>query len=218
MATGYCPADCADDALIPNAPTNCDLQPRKNGIDRIGFFSCGIDLPAPFDCAALEALVAANTLVFSNPLRNVVVNDPETEDFQLADCLPSIRQVLRRVIEFQDVIAVSVTSPTSPTFTVDPFYDYAFWADKKSRSFVLRYLFIMCDGSVRVPRDEQGNPMQASLDIFLSLERQGTGATSYTMEIKKGRLEFLGDPLDFQTPELDADDEIFYITDCDISL
>lgn len=219
MATGYCPSDCADDALVPNLPVDCEPQIRKIGIDRFGFFSCGIDLPDPMNCAALEALVDQNQLVFSSPLRNVVVNDPEFEDFILADCLPADRIVTRRVIDFQDVIAVANTTPTSPLFSDDLFHDRTFWRDKQARKYTLRVLFVMCDGTIEVPRDDNGNPMQLSLDVFRSLEAQNAGsANQYTLEIKKGRLEFKGDPIQLVAPELDADGNVFNINDCDINL
>ncbi len=211
----FCPADCANITITTNKPGGCDLKVRKRNIDRIGFFPCSVDLPAPFTCTALEALVAANTLTFSSPLANIEVQDPTFEELQIADCRPPERVATSRVITFQDRIAIEVPAITTPTAVpANPFFDYDFWKDKKTKRAMMRYMFVFCDGSVVVPKDEAGKPMAASLDVFLSYERQGNGGNSYVLEIKKGQLEFKGDPLDFNLPELTAANDIFYLSDC----
>lgn len=212
----YCPADCANIVITTNEPGSCELKVRKRSIDRIGFYPCSVDLPTPFECAALEALVTANTLTFSSPLANIEVQDPTFEELQIADCRPSERVATSRIITFQDRIAIETAAVVSPATPANLFFDYDFWSDKKTKRALMRYMFVFCDGSVVVPRDAQGNPMEASLDVFLSYERQGTGGSSYILEIKKGQLEFKGDPLDFNKPEFDAAGDVFYLTDCNI--
>jgi hypothetical protein len=213
----FCPANCSDNTLISNDPGNCDLQPRKRNIDRFGLFLCTTDLPSPFNCAALQALYSAGELVFTNPLSNIEVADPVKEELAIADCLPPLQIVTARTINFQDRIAI-VKSNTSPwTGGTKNFYDYDFWADKKTKNFRLRYLIVYCDGTVVVAKDETGNLMTANLDIFLSQERQGSGGNSYILEIKKGILTFKGDPIDFTNkPEEDGAGNVFDIRDCNL--
>lgn len=194
------------------------MKPRKRNIARIGFFPCVTDLPAPFTCVAIEQLVTDNALVFSSELVNVEVGDPVTEEVTISDCRPAQRIVVSRSITFQDRIAIEVAAGGSPSAPANPFYDYDFWKDKKAKKATMRYMLVFCDGSVVVPRDEFGLPMAAELDIFLSYERQGTGGNSYILEIKKGSLDFKGDPLDFNKAELDGSNEIFNINECAIGL
>lgn len=211
----FCPADCADITVITNQPGGCDLKVRKRNIDRIGFFPCSVDLPAPFTCLGLQGLITANTLTFSSPLANIEVQDPSFEELQVADCRPADRVATSRTITFQDRIAIELPAVTgSSPVPANPFFDYDFWKDKKTKRALMRYMLVFCDGSVVVPRDESGKPLVASLDVFLSYERQGSGGNSYILEIKKGQLEFQGDPLDFNKPELTSGNEVFYLTDC----
>lgn len=209
----FCPTDCANDTLVANVNAGCNPTWRALGIDRIGFFNCGIDLPSPLTCNGLQALVDADTLAFSQQLRNVTVNDPTFEDITIADCMPVVRRVTERIITFEDIIDVTkvVASPASTT----PYFDLDFWADKVSFSATLRYLFVMCDGSIQIAKDSTGNYAQASLDVFRSFERQGTGRGAFTLEIKKGQLSFNVDPIALRKPELDANDEVFLVTDCE---
>lgn len=211
----FCPADCANITVTTNQPGSCDLKVRKRNIDRIGFFPCSVDLPAPFTCEGLQALVTANTLTFSSPLANIEVQDPTFEELQIADCRPSDRVATSRIITFQDRIAIDIPAVTSGTPTpANPFFDYDFWKDKTTKRAMMRYMLVFCDGSVVIPKDEAGKPLAASLDMFLSYERQGSGGSSYVLEIKKGQLEFKGDPLAFNKPELTSTNDIFFLSDC----
>lgn len=212
----YCPEECGDDTLIPNLPGECDLIPRKRQIKKIGFFPCGIALPSPLTCGALDALVAANTLTFSSELAEIEVADPTVEELVVADCRPTVQITTQRVINFQDRIPINVdNSALSPAEPNVWGYDYDFWQDKKTKQALLRYLIVYCDGSVVIAKDETGSPMTASLNVFLSYERQGTGGTSYTIEIKKGTLTFKGDPLSLANkPETDANGDLFNLDSC----
>lgn len=211
----FCPSDCANNTLVQNPPAGCDLPVRKGGIDRIGFYSCGIDLPTPWNCPAIEALLDSNVVAISGQLRNVAFADPVTEELVVADCRPTTSFVTERVMTFEDVV-IATKANTSPLFGEDKFADYDFWSDKKSKKFTLRYFFIFCDGSVRIPRDADGNPMEGTFDMFLSFERQGTANAAYTLEIKKGIIKFKGDPLDFVKPELNHLGEVFDINTCEL--
>lgn len=214
----FCPANCQDETLTPNAPLGCELETRERNIDRIGFYGCSTDLPNPLTCAGLETLVEQNLLTFSSPLALIEVADPTFEELVIRDCAPAQRRAVERTITFQDRIAINLLgNEFSPAINPNPFYDYTYWDDKQSKQATMRYLIVFCDGSVQVPRDKAGNPMTASLDIFVSFERQGSGGTSYILEIKKGQLSFKGDPFALSNPpELTAGFEVFDLTDCDI--
>lgn len=210
----FCPEDCVDNELVPNRGDNCELQVRKRNIDRIGFYPCSITLPAPFDCTALETLKDNNQLVFTNPLANVEIADPEYDEQLIADCMPALQIVTNRTLTFQDKIKIDIPASSSPVADAIPFYDYDFWGDKMEKRAILRYLIVYCDGTVEVPKDTNGNPMEANLNVFRSYERQGSGGNSYILEIKKGELRFKGDPLGFNKPEVDADNELFLLSGC----
>ncbi len=201
----FCPADCASFTLIDNPTAGCDLKTRRRNVDKIGFFPCSLDLPAPLTCINLEPLITAKSIVFSSSLANVEFQDPQFEELQIADCRPAERIITNRTVTFQDRIAVEIPAVIGPpAVDANPFYDYDFWKDKRTKRALMRYMFVFCDGSIVIPKDENGRPMAASFDVFLSYERQGSGGNSYILEIKKGQLDFKGDPLDFNVPALDA--------------
>lgn len=210
----FCPQDCVDDTLVPLPSDVCDPKVRKRGIDRIGFFPCTLTLPEPMTCDGLTPLVVANSIVFSSRLALITVNDPEQEELEIADCIAPLQTTVRRTIDFQDRIAVEnvVASPGVNNL----FADYDFWKDKKTKSATMRYFFVMCDGSVQIAKDDAGNYMEATLNVFLSFERQSSGGNAYTLEIKKGQLIFKGDPMDFVKPETDTFGNIFNINPCAI--
>lgn len=208
----FCPADCASFTLIDNPTAGCDLKTRRRNVDKIGFFPCSLDLPAPLTCISLEPLITAKSIVFSSSLANVEFQDPQFEELQIADCRPAERIITNRTVTFQDRIAVEIPAVVGPpAVDANPFYDYDFWKDKRTKRALMRYMFVFCDGSIVIPKDENGRPMAASFDVFLSYERQGSGGNSYILEIKKGQLDFKGDPLDFNVPALDA-------STCDFSI
>jgi hypothetical protein len=208
----FCPADCASFTLIDNPTAGCDLKTRRRNVDKIGFFPCSLDLPAPLTCANLEPLITAKSIVFTSSLANVEFQDPQFEELQIADCRPAERIITNRTVTFQDRIAVEIPAVTGgDPVPANPFFDYDFWKDKRTKRALMRYMFVFCDGSIVIPKDENGKPMAASFDVFLSYERQGSGGNSYILEIKKGQLDFQGDPLDFNVPALDA-------SGCDFSI
>lgn len=210
---GYCPADCGNTTLEQNQAGNCELIVRTRTIAKLGFFTCDTDLPEPFTCVGLAALVTANKMAFSSPLANIDLQDPVYEEVQKADCLPPDRIVSSRTIAFQD--RIGVTGSTGSPATDVQFFENDFWADKREKQAILRYMIIYCDGSVQVAKDKNGNYLEASLNAFRAQERVGTGGTSQTIEYIKGDLVFKGDPIDIANkPELNADNTIFNINEC----
>lgn len=193
---GFCPANCADPEFIPIPDAGCEVKRRKRGLYKIGFYACSTSLPTPLTCDALEALVDSNTVVFSNALVNVEWADVEMEDVVIADCLPAAQEAIGRQLTFEDHIAVDV--PDTASGGANPFADLKFWGNLNKYKYSLRYLFVWCDGVVEMPLDINGNPMAATFDVRRNFVRQGTGGTSYTLEIKRGMINFKGDPLELR--------------------
>lgn len=190
-----CPANCADVELTALGDAGCETKIRKRGLYKLGLYACSTTLPDPLTCENLLPLIAAGAVVFTSPLVNVEFADPELEELQIADCLPALQNVVARTLTFQDRIAIDVPEGVSGVPSAIPYQDLQFWGNKSKLSLSLRYLFLWCDGTIDIAKDESGNPMAASLTIFRAFERQGTGGNSYTAEIKKGSIIFKGDPL-----------------------
>lgn len=199
-----CSSVCADFELVEIKSSACKLQDRKTNIKAVGFYKCDVVLPSPLTCLNIAPLMLGDpeaepavpkSLVFSNELVNVTVNDPETEERKISDCRPAEQAVVAREITFQDRIAVNINSAGESA----PFADYAFWKEKKQHRYQLNYVFVMCNGDLIVPKDELGNPLSAVLDAFINYETLTNGGA---IEFKQGSLRFLGDPFDFNAPAL----------------
>lgn len=213
----FCPANCEDQSVLPNPPADCELEIREQGINKIGFFLCDVSLPSPFDCTALETLVTNNQLAFSSPLAEIEITDPTQEQVTIAACLPPKNITTERVINFQDRIKKDVAATTSPVADAIPYYENDFWQDKLDKAERLRYMFVMCDGTVQVARDANGNYMEANINAFRAYENVGTGGTQKSITYIKATMTFAGDPLNLANkPELDANDVPFNINTCDI--
>lgn len=190
-----CPANCADVEITAMPDAGCETKIRKRGLYKLGLFACSTELPDTLTCTNVEALVDAGLLVFTSALVNAEFADPEFEELVIADCLPALQNVTSRTLNFQDRIAVDVPEGASGVPAGNPFADLKFWGNKQSIGLSLRYMFVWCDGTIDLAKDELGRPMAASFQVFRSFERQGTGGNSYTLEIKKGTVVFKGDPL-----------------------
>ena len=199
---GLCPNQCADFNIVEIKAASCKLVYRKMNIKAIGFYKCNVVLPSPLTCANLEPLMtgANKALVFSNELVNVSVGEPQVETRKLSDCRPEEEEIVEREITFQDRIKVDVDALGNNS----PFADYAFWKDKKDHSAQLNFCFVMCDGSLIVPREKNSlNGLSATFSVFLNYEALSKGGA---IEFKQGKLKFLGDPLDFIVPDLNLND------------
>lgn len=214
----YCPADCEEQELLPNPPADCELDIREQGIDKIGFFLCDVTLPEPFTCAALETLVTNNQLAFSSPLAEIEVTDPTQEQVRIASCLPPKNITTERIINFQDRVKKDVPAGASPLISpAQPYYENDFWSDKLDKAERLRYMLVMCDGTVQVAKDSTGSFMEATLNAFRAYETIGTGGTQKSITYIKGTLTFAGDPLNLsQKPEMDASNVPFNIKSCSL--
>lgn len=199
---GLCPSQCADFDLVEIKAASCKLAYRKMNIKAIGFYKCDVVLPSPLTCVNLEPLMTGTekSLVFSNELVNVTIGEPEVETRKISDCRPEEEEIVAREVSFQDRIKVDVTALGAAS----PFADYAFWKDKKDHSAQLNFVFVMCDGSLIVPREKGSlNGLSATFSMFLNYEALTKGGA---IEFKQGKLKFDGDPLDFIIPELNLND------------
>lgn len=190
-----CPANCADQELIAMPDAGCEIRTRKRGLFKLGLFACSTALPDPLTCENIEALIDGGGLVFTSPLVNAEFAAPEYEDLVVADCLPGQQRVISRTLTFQDRIAVDVPEGVSGIPAANPFADLKFWGNKQKIGLSLRYMFLWCDGTIDLAKDELGKPMAASFQVYRNFERQGTGGNSYTLEYKQGTIVFKGDPL-----------------------
>lgn len=213
-----CPANCADDTILVNQSSDCEIKVRERSPDRIGFFPCNVDLPSPFTCAALEALAAANTLTFSSPLANIEIADPEFTEYSVSDCRPSMQIAAGRTINFQDKVAIDIdNSAASPATPNVPFFNYDFWQDKVDKSATLRCMVRYCDGSVEVARDKNGNYLEATISAFKKFEKVTVGRSVKTFEYIQGNIAFSDDPFGlWNKPELTASGAIFNINECSL--
>jgi hypothetical protein len=196
---GLCPAQCTDGSLtgIPGdiCPT---FTTRNKAMSRLGLMLCGISLPSEFTQETVQPLFDSKEIVLSSVLRNFQWSDPETEDVIIHDCAPPQKQVTKRTLSFEDVIAISVTSG-SPA-TVNKYFDYDFWKDKKDKRLLLRYGIVYCNNDFKFARNADGSLMEAWFDVILSGQRLNNGGG--TVEFKKGTIDFAGDPLaDFAAPD-----------------
>lgn len=214
----YCPQDCVTDDIITNQSADCETKVRERSPDKIAFFPCTVPLPSPFNCAALEALAAANTLALSSPLANIEIGDPEFAEFSVSDCRPSIQIPAGRAINFQDRIAIDIdNSAASPATPSVPFFNYDFWQDKVDKSATLRCMVIYCDGSVEVAKDRNGNYLEATITATKKFEKVTVGRSVKTFEYIQGNIAFSDDPFGlWNKPELTASGAIFNINECSL--
>lgn len=200
-----CPNQCADFSMIEIKDNACEQNYREATIRSIGFYKCDTVLPNPLTAEAIKELIKPTSpsakvgLVFSNELVNVQVGEPQTEEVKLSDSRPAKEEVVSREITFQDKIAVNIERGGK-----DVFADYEFWKDKKEHSTRLNYVFALSDGRIIIPRQKNSNAgMPATLNVSLNFEQKSQGGA---IEVKQGKIKFLGDPFDFVQPDINLND------------
>lgn len=200
-----CSADCTDIDLIPNPGAGlCDPNPRrKRSLFKIGFYLCSTTLPTPLTCASLETLMESNAIVWTSPLQGVTFAEPQLADVRLNDCDPASQFVVGRELTFNDHYKVTIpASGTDPVIPANPFGDLEFWKNKKQLSLQLRVIFLYCDGSIEIPKDDDGKPLASTFLIYRDYERVTEGNDENIYEVKRGVIRFKGDPLGFNKPDL----------------
>lgn len=193
---GSCPGACGDVTLLRNPLTNCVTDIRQKTLSRIAFYDCNTTLPDPITGASIKTLFDNGTIVASMPLGNIQWGEPTTEDLAVDDCSPARQFITGREMTFEDRVALSNTTG-SPAVT-DSYFDYDFWQDKMDKQFVVRYMLIYCDGDVVIPRDKNGNPLGATMLVYINFQKAQTQGGAST-EFKRGSVRFAGDPLALYT-------------------
>lgn len=193
---GWCPTDCGAITILTTPPL-CNLEPRLKTLSQLGFYACNVSLPDPLDAAALETLIADGSIVFTQELSNITLNDPTFTEVIIADCQPAKRNVANREITFNDRIAITL-SEGSPVVNT-PFYDWQFWADKEEKIVSLYTLWKYCDGDVIIVLDKNGNPITADLKVTINYEAAGAQG-GLRPEIKAVSLIYAGDPVNVYNP------------------
>ncbi|MEG0697577.1 MAG: hypothetical protein RR447_10605, partial [Algoriella sp.] len=179
---------CADFQLVDVKAVACRIEYRKVNIRCLAFYKCDVKLPQPLTSTALEALVTAGAIVFSNELVNVTVADPTYEERKLSDSRPAEQEIVERQITFEDRIKVEIPDGASKNL----FVDYDFWQDKLEHKSQLNYAFVMNNGDLVAPVDDYGIGLPATFQMHRNFENLSKGGA---IEIKAGTLTFQGDPL-----------------------
>lgn len=208
----FCPTGCTDIELLgrPENPVCSDLPIRKNAVARFGLFKCSTAIPNPLTCATLSTMIGNGSIVFTESIANVTFGEPQFETQKLSDCAPPLRIVAQRSVNFDDKIAVKIAAippdGEDPGTPANNFYDRDFWGNKRQMAMQMRYLIVTCDGYIEVPRDDDGNPLQATLTVYRDMERTSVGDDESIVEVKRVQIDFKGDPLMLKAPEVNLND------------
>lgn len=187
---------CTDNCVIGldavQLPDNCgDVVKRNEVKSKLLAFRCDVALPTGTGNAiadAIEAMINAKTLAWTGKLRAFDFADPETTDITDADCLPSYPQVTGRVLSFEDLNTYEVDDAGGAS----PYYDRDFWANLvQNRKW--NWAFTTCDGQLYPLLLPDGtNWMTGILTAFRTDDK---AVANQRLEMKKGHVKFLGDPL-----------------------
>lgn len=197
-----CSVDCDID-IIDNPTGDCEINIRRKSFKRFHFKPCNVSIPrdgsGDIDPVALAALYAANAIVKTSELANVAPQAPTTQETAISDCRPSLVSIDTREIQFQDRISVQLVEG-SPAAVTNPFYDYAFWANKLSNFSQLDVFIEYCDGDVVIAQEGSTKRLlTASLFMYLDWERASTQGGK-SVEFKNGSMRFQGDPFALDNP------------------
>lgn len=198
-----CPNNCVDFDLVQILSASCTPKQRNNLVKRLMFYKCNITIPNPTTCNNLAPLVAAGDVIFTNMLRNGEFGEPTTEDRAISDCLPTQQVITGRAFTAQDTIAVDVDTDGEDA----PYFDWEFWKTIKNNSLSLNVGFVMCDGTLIIPREPGSNAgLSATMLVYLNYEKTTSGQIVTGIEFKQINIAFRGDPLDFTAPDINLND------------
>lgn len=193
---GWCPTDCGTITILGTPPI-CQQDPRLKTLSQVGFYACNTSFPDPLDATAIETLIADGSIVFSQELSNITLNDPTFTEIIVSDCQPARRVVANREMTANDRIGITL-SEGSPVVTT-PFYDWQFWADKEEKIISLYTLWKYCDGDVIIVRDKNGNPITADLKVTVNYDAAGAQGGARP-ELKVLSFVYAGDPVNVYNP------------------
>jgi len=198
----YCPTACADFTLLGLPTGGCpDNSPRVRTPSRLAFMPCSIELPSVYtDAAVVGELFDTGGIVVSPPIK-MVISDPEQQEISINPCTPPYQLTTRRMLSIEDRTKWEVIDDpaTTPANEANKFYDYAWWKDKLNRRSFLRYGIVYCNGDFKFLRTDDGQLMQAQLNLFIAFEELQNN--SGMIEFKKGSIAFSGDPLKLEGPD-----------------
>lgn len=189
-----CASSCGEIPFVTLTPADdCKVETRDRMIARVVFKKCDVDLPNPETNIAMKAMFDSNQITFSSLLANISFDDPSTDDFEVAECLPLVPYVNGRVFNAQDKIKRESTT-ISPAIKAK-YEDYSFWQNKIDQMFNMNIGFEYCDGDVVWAKDANGDFLRASIFVWLNYEKITSGSTKRYVEYKSIRITFNGDPL-----------------------
>lgn len=188
---GLCPSTCGDTTLIGNPQGNCDTSFRQTTPSRLIFWECNVTLPDPITDENIAPLFANGTIVWSQPLADIVFADPTYETLTLDDCRPPLQYVATREMTFND--KTSVTTAASSPAEINIYADYDFWQDKLDNQARLNYGIVYCNGDVKLARASDGTLLTAAVTAVLNYQKPTNGGSS--TEFKQISVTFQGDPL-----------------------
>lgn len=197
--SSICASDCVDFTLTTIADASCLKKERKKNLKRLGFYKCDVTIPDNYTCANLLALMkpvapATPALVFSNELQDVQFAEPTLVSREISDSLPEFEMVVSRDVDFKDRIAVDIDALGAAA----PYSDYTWWKTIQDYASALNVLLLWDDNSITVPRAGDGlTGLPNTLRTFLNFEKVQNG---FIVELKQGKVKFLGDPLQFTKP------------------
>ena len=189
-----CTTECAGDVLIPSiANILCgQITPRDEKKSKLFIARCDVGIPsgsATAIAAALTTLLAANKIGASGKLKNFLFGDPQTADQSFADCDPTQQIITGRSLTFEDWNAFQELDEEGAV--TDEYADRAFWrAIKADGKF--NWGYTTCDGKLYLFTNAAGTAfMTGTLSLVKGEDRT---AANYVYEVKRGTINFLGDP------------------------
>lgn len=197
--SSLCASDCTDFALTTITNAACKTKERRRNLKRIGFYKCDVTIPDNYTCANLLALMkptspATPALVFTNELQDVQFAEPTMVTRELSDSRPEYEMVVSRDVDFKDRIAVDLDALGAAA----PYTDFSWWKNIQDNSTTLNVCFLFDDDTLEIPRAADGlTGLPNTFRIYRNFEKVQNG---FIVELKQGKIKFLGDPLQFNKP------------------
>jgi hypothetical protein len=185
---------CVPTELITIPEGLCLGQIRQTTPSRWAFYNCDTELPTTNDPAvmgaAIKAIYDAGGLMITPELTLFNFADPTYDEIQVSDCNTPLQIVATREITYEDRNKID-TSTISP-FTGSKYFDYVlsqFIVDNQAN---LKPILIYCNGDAKIINKK------FTIRGILNYLRSGQAGGPST-EIKQWRINFQGDPIDFNT-------------------
>lgn len=191
-----CTTLCAGDTTIPSiADILCgQIQPRDEKKSKLFIARCDVSIPTGIPsaiAASLTTLLAAGKIGASGKLKNFLFGDPQTAEQSFADCDPATQIITGRSLTFEDWNAFQTLDDEDPEIVLDEYADRTFWRTIKADG-KYNWGYTTCDGKLYLFTNVPGTAfMTGTLTLIKGEDRS---AANYVYEVKKGTINFLGDP------------------------